>query len=285
MPEKPASVQFWLPSYPRSGSTFIRALLAAYDSDASLDINELYRFGYTEHDELIWSIVTGLPKSVRSFELEWRYREKYFEVLRTQPRLGRINPIKTHTANITLFGIPAFQFRPSDKGIFVVRHIADVALSYSQFVGVGHDEALDQLLIEDAFVGEGLHTRAEFRGSWIAHTRSWLAQEQPRFLMIRYDDIVEQTAVQLERMLAYLEIPIDQDRVARAVEATRFDRLAAQEAENGFIEYPNRNSRFFRLGKPRHWQDELSVRQAARLMDAASPVLAELGYSSIAFYV
>jgi hypothetical protein len=222
--------------------------------------------------------VTGLPAASRSFELEWQFREKYFDVLRSTPRPGRLHPIKTHTANVTMYGRPAFRFRPDDKGILIVRHPCDVVLSLAAFWGIDLDEAIDRLLLPDAWVSETPHTRPEFRGSWRVHTSSWLEFGEPRFLVVRFEDLVDEAAAQLRQMLRYLGVPIDENRIARATEATRFERLRAQEEKHGFVERLSDRQLFFRTGKSHSWRQSLTPAQSSRLIGGAKSILETLRF-------
>jgi hypothetical protein len=257
--------QIWLASYPRSGNTFLRALLAAYRQGVNFNINRLGENSAGEHNEVVWRLVTGLPADVRSFLLEWRHRRQYFDLLRTYENPHRLQTIKTHTANVAVAGIPAFHFKPDDRVIFIVRHPGDVAISLSKYAGLTIDQALANMTDHAACAPPSLQTRAEFRGSWAAHTESWLNEKSIPVLAIQYRDLVTDAASQLINALTFLDINIDMDKVAFAVNATRFNELCKQEKDLGFDENLNHAEPFFRSGQDGQWKGLLTDQQMFRL--------------------
>jgi hypothetical protein len=65
------------------------------------------------------------------------------------------------------------------------------------------------------------------------------------------------------------------------VEASRFDKLRAQETVRSFRETPSTSSSgaFFRKGKILQWLKELTPAQAYRLADNCAEVMERLGYT------
>ncbi len=267
----------WVASYPRSGNTYVRAFLASYFMDYPLNINALGQYGYGEHDERVWALATGWPNGLRSFEFDWRHRDDYFSILFTSPRRGSINPVKTHTANVQLYGYDAFHFRAHDRIIHIVRHPCDVAVSLAAYTGISIDAAIDQLTLDYACTPPDKNTRWEYRDSWVNHTISWLEESRATVLLVRFDDLCANPAEQFQRIFEFLGVDIDADRFENTLRQTTFQALRDQEMASGFDENIGLSS-FFRVGRPNQWRDILSSGQALRLTDGIDPVMQYLDF-------
>lgn len=77
---------------------------------------------------------------------------------------------------------------------------------------------------------------------------------------------------------SFLGIEVNLDRLEEAIHFSRFENLAAQEAEKGFRERPGLTQRFFRKGKVGDWQYVLSSDHAKRIIDDHGAVMRRFGY-------
>lgn len=270
----------WLASYPRSGNTYLRALLANYLSDgaAPLSLDDIVKSTLGEHVEPLWEALTGKPLAERTFSVQWRNRQAYFAELR-----ARLTPqrrmIKTHTLNGLIEGAPAFQFTASDRIIHLVRHPCDVAVSAAHFYGVTLDEQVRRMLSPGLMIDNPSQGR-EVLGSWTQHTAWWLEERRAPRLTVRYCDLVENTETALSSILRFLDIAPDPERIARAIRFASFDGLRDRERTHGFLEAPQReDARFFRVGQPFQWPKALTADQAGRLIFANRRLLDDLGFS------
>lgn len=273
----------WLVSYPRSGNTYLRALLANYVSGLPrpMSLDELSASTSGEHDEAFWREVTGKPAADRSLEEEWLARQAYFRALRARaPGPGFL--LKSHTMNGVLAGQRAYEFLPQDRIVHVLRHPCDVAMSCADFYGITLEESVSRLLTEGLFVDARPELGFEVLGSWAQHTRSWMAETSAPVHRIRYFDLVGDPAGALRGLLAFLNVPVDEARVRAAVEFSRFDSLRAQEDVGSFRERPksSHSGRFFRVGRSLQWLDALTPEQADRLVAPNRDLLDELGFTA-----
>ena len=271
------SALFFLASYPRSGNTYVRVLLANYLSGKSVPVKlaDLPWLAKGEHIEALWRNITGAAPQDRSFEQEWRGRTAYFDLLRaaspSQPLL-----VKTHTVNTVIGGEPAFPYNPQDRAIYIVRHPCDVAVSWADFYGVSLDRAVDDLLSNGRYIRGIPHHGYELTGSWGQHVMSWTndAAVSPA-LVLRYQDLCLSPSRQLERLASFLGLAVAPDRIDRAVAFSGFKRLQRDEAENGFAEAPANatSGRFFREGRAGQWSEVMSRSQIDRLYDAYAALI------------
>ncbi len=118
----------------------------------------------------------------------------------------------------------------------------------------------------------------EQRGSWSEHATSWL-QSPLRRLTLRYEDLVANPVAAFTALTDFCGLGQSTQDIARAIAATDFARLAAQEAERGFRERPAGMERFFRAGRAGQWRDALSPLQLARIEQDHGVVMRRLGYA------
>jgi hypothetical protein len=270
----------YLASYPRSGNTFTRALLANYfaDGDRPLTPREIAFFGTGEKDEKIWRLVTGLDRQERTVQIEWAARQAYLAQVRNVAGSGPVF-LKTHTVNGTVLGAPAFFFEPQDRIIYIVRDPLDVLVSAAHFFGLDIEAMAGRLLASGAFnTSDGGYF--EVTGSWTENVSGWVTETACPVLIVLYEALRLDTAAQLRRMLEFLGEAPSQDRVDKATKAAGFEGLQAAHAEHGFYQGPGRDPRhsFFRAGQAGQWRSALPESVAARMIAELGPFRQTFGY-------
>jgi hypothetical protein len=267
----------YLASYPRSGNTFVRILLANYLSgrDSPVRLADLPWLARGEHISGLWLALTGAPAAARTLEQEWRARPAYFERLRADAASDLVL-VKTHTVNGVVCGLPAFHLRDADRAVYIVRHPGDVALSWASFYGKSVEAAIDDLLSPGRYLRGLPHSGYELTGSWGQHVESWTRETEPLPLVVDYRNLCGDPAGELGRVVRFLGLPVSPERLATAAAFSGFERLQRDEAEHGFAEGPE-HGRFFRVGRPDQWREAMSRAQIARLYAAYGELIDRLG--------
>lgn len=273
----------WLASYPKSGSTWTRALLAAYLSEGEVDLNNLSG-GVRGAGLRTLSDLLGVEKTLfRPDELAALKPTAARWLAREASSWQRPVVEKIHSANVEApSGERVF---PADAGraLYIVRNPLDVAASFAPFFGVSVDAAIDRMA-DDGFVLAPIYHRfvpflPEPLLSWSSHVASWLDAPGQATYVLRYEDLHRDTSQALEGALRFLGVVPDAARVEAAVEAARFDRLREQEAAAGFNEHATMaTTPFFRRGRAGGWRDELTPEQARRVVSDHGPTMRRLGY-------
>lgn len=283
-PGKDQESLLWLASYPRSGNTFTRILLANYflgDSQA-YDINKLAGFCPPDTSTFLWeSYAQACGTLPKTKEETWAARPLLFDYLRKakDPRL--FPGIKTHTGNLEVFGNKGFDIRPNDRAIYIVRHPLDVVISLADFSGIDLDLAITELCTSGSYSEENFPGALEIRGSWSEHVESWYLNSPCPLLLLQYEALRAAPEISLRAILNFLGAPILEDRVAKAAEASHFDKVRAQEAANRFREASDKSisGTFFREGKSLQWLKALTTEQAYRVADACGEIMQRVGYA------
>jgi len=271
----------YVASYPRSGNTFLRALLANYfsDGDRPLTPREIAFFGAGEKHEPFWRQATGLDWRERSIEIEWAARRDYLAQVRAAPGAGPVF-LKTHTLNGAVFGAPAFAFEPHDRIVYVVRHPLDVLVSGAHFFEIGLEVMADRMLLSGAFNTAAAGGYFEITGSWAENIGGWVTETRCPVLIVTYEALALATGVELRRVLDFAGEAAPRDRADRAVRAAAFEVLQTGHAEQGFDQGPGRDPRhsFFRAGQPGQWRSALPPALAARMTSELGPFMRTFGY-------
>ncbi len=271
----------WIVSYPRSGNTFVRALLSSYLAEVpgGGTVAELPTRSIGEGDEPLWTELTGQTPAAREFARQWRARPAYFEAQRH--RRDGVVLVKSHTPNVMAYGTPAFDFGESDKVIHVVRNPCDVAVSTAAYRGLTLNEAIDVVLQHDTIIDARPTRGFEVIGSWGQHATSWTKGVGAPVHRVRYFELVNDTVATLKAILGFLEMPFDEARAQVAVAACSFEQMVRQERSGGFAEAEMvRSGAFFRVGRPLQFLAAMDEAQIDRVIQPLKAVIEDMGFGT-----
>lgn len=275
----------WLASYPKSGNTWARLALASLRlGGEAVDFRE---WGKTRRNDPAafqrWRFDGGLDVDSSDLTEE--------EVLAARPDAYRVlareipgSVTKVHEAFIrTPTGEPLFPPDATAGAVYLARDPRDVAVSLASHMGTSLDATISFMNDPDASLarpGRSLSRQLhQPLTTWSRHVVGWLDDAPFPVALVRYEDMLADPAGSLERLAAAFDIDTTPEAVAKAVAATRFDVLRAQEATHGFHERPpTATAPFFRKGKAGGWRTVLSVAQAARIEADHGEVMERLGY-------
>lgn len=270
----------YISSYPRSGNTFLRTLLANYLSGANrpLTPKDVAFFGAGEKQEAYWRDCTGQDWRQRTLETEWRARPAYFERVRAMPGEGPVH-LKTHTLNGLVFGEPAFAFQPGDRIVYLVRHPLDVIVSGAHFFQTDLEAMAGRLLTSGAFnTSDGGYY--EVTGSWAENVGGWTTETRCPVLLVRYDGLRAAPAAEFARILGFLGLEPEPARIERTLVHSAFEIQKAAHAEEGFDQGPGRDPRhlFYRVGEAGQWRTVLPRRLIDQVVESVGPYMDAFGF-------
>lgn len=237
----------FLVSYPRSGNTWTRFLIA----------------------NLVHS-----EKSVSFANIEKLIPDSSSQSNRALKRTPRPRIIKTHQY---------FDHR-YPRTIYIVRDPRDVALSYYNFqrkyMQIEDDYPIERY-VEDFVSGRLIS--ADW-GTWAENVASWISTRGNRedFLLLRYEDMIKSTITELARIAVFMGIDPVPDRLQRAVALSSAERMRELEKleEHRWVATRNRRKDipFVGAAKAGDWKTSLPDCCAERIESAWGDLMNTLGY-------
>lgn len=266
----------WLASYPKSGSTWLRMLLAAYETQARIDINDLPRhYTFSDVDPTVYSLMTAesigdLPSSVH-MQLRGAVLIKFGSLAPgNQPAF-----VKTHFYEGNMCGIKAIPPELTYTALYIVRDPRDIVVSFANYTDKTLDDTIDFMINEDALVGGDRGILYSGIRSWSTHVGSWKWSDLKPHI-IRYEDLCSTPNKCFEKILEHLGWEVSYPRLQAAIDTCSFEKLADQEKVAGFNE--SSGGQFFNKGKSGGWKKILSEAQSKKLEKAFSVEMVDLGY-------
>jgi hypothetical protein len=175
--------------------------------------------------------------------------------------------VKSHVANIVPLNLgPLIPPYVTERAIYVVRDPRDVFPSISKYLAVDPDVMIENFKDDTYAIGMGKTDAlvSQICG-WSTHVKSWSQEENFPVLVVRYEDMLEDGAAELTKVLKFCGVKVDADIVNKSVEACRLENLQAQEKEHGFVERRTENiERFFGDGGSR-WKNKLDTKYVAQI--------------------
>jgi Sulfotransferase domain len=234
----------FLVSYPRSGNTWVRFLLANLQYNQSV--------GFANINRLLADPAVSTS----------RFLEKL-----PRPRI-----LKSHEP----FDV---RFR---KVVYLVRDPRDVVLSEYYFnlkkMYINRSVSLDQ------FVARFIAGETSAYGSWWENVASWIAARQgnPAFLLVRYEDLLSDPIITLAKVAEFLAIQADEERMKAAVERSSAEsmRMLEQEQFDQWTGTKNtdKDIPFVREAKSGGWKQSLARHLADKIEIEWFPLMNFLGY-------
>ncbi|HVO01147.1 MAG TPA: sulfotransferase domain-containing protein [Candidatus Cybelea sp.] len=268
----------WLASFPKSGNTWMRAFLhnLLRDPRGGYDINRLGEFSFS--DSTIRWYQTYLTKPAK----DWSTKDVMETRWKVQRDLGQQSTddvfVKTHNAHVEFDGMPMIHMDLTAGAIYIVRNPLDICISLADHYACSIDQAIDIMANNSMGTPTGDQLVFEMHKSWSVHVLSWTNQPGPWLHIVRYEDMLKKPMVSFSRVAKFLGLHPPRERIERAVAASSFESLRAQEEEKGFRERSYKADKFFRVGKAGQWRDALSKAQIGRVVEGHKEQMERFGY-------
>ena len=286
----------WLASYPKSGNTWFRMLVANLSArdGKPLDINDLPERGGIASARGPFDHLTLIDSGLLTHDEIDCLRPRVYEALArgaqddeydNPQNIPPVRFVKVHDAyTLTPKGEPLLAGRRGADGvILIVRDPRDVAPSLANHNGLSIDGAIALMNNPRAvYCAKPGRLDTQLRQklpSWSGYLESWFDQSDVPLHLVRYEDMKADTVGTFRRALDFAGRPTSDEDIRRAVGYADFAELRRQEEDKGFNETPRRpGGLFFRRGEVGAWRDELAPEQARLIEAAHAPMMRRLGY-------
>ncbi len=262
----------WLASYPKSGNTWMRTLLAHYFLPPGMapDINNLRHFTTADIRQDFFDRANGAPFSSQNIDDWLRVRPKALAMIAAS-RTGT-HFVKTHCKVVNFRGQDLIPPQLTVGAIYMMRNPFDLAQSFARHQSADLDTTIDRMCNPNTMMGTQTGIR-DAMGRWDDHIYSWTEAPGLSRHIIRYEDMLNNPAKCIRGLLDFMSLKPDAPKLAKAIKATTFEALKKQEQELGFQERPEGVDAFFAKGQAGVWRDELTPQQVARMWEEFMPTL------------
>jgi aryl sulfotransferase len=270
----------WLASYPKSGNTWVRILLANYLRDRAepVDINRLDDGVIASHRAAFDEFV-GVEASDLTLAEIHRFRPPIYGRFMTEAIAPTV--LKVHDAYCGRDGRPRFDITPEMRVIYLIRNPLDVVVSLAHHSGATFDVTIQKMSegfsLARSAGGLTEQIEQELLG-WSDHVRGWVDAPDVRVHVVRYEDLHARTQDTARQVIHAAGLGLDEVQLERAVRFSSFEELRAQESAHGFRERPVTAPVFFREGGVGGWRQALSPEQVQRVTATHRDVMARFGY-------
>ncbi|WP_272005940.1 sulfotransferase domain-containing protein [Roseovarius sp. ZX-A-9] len=268
----------WLASYPKSGNTWTRIFLANYlaNTKEPMPINQVNKFGMGDAIAKTYHMVARRQIDTRDLALTLSLRDKVLRGIVANN--ADVNLVKTHNIKSVARGVDLIPTKYTRSAIYIMRDPRDMVLSAARHYGEPVDQVVSRIARSDNATQADDKTVAVFQGSWSEHVKSWTSYAPYPVLTLRYEDMLANPHEEFAKTLTHLGVPVDPERLDRAVRHASFDEVSKQEAEAGFVEKPAGAEKFFASGRSGQWKTDLDPALADQICKDHAKTMKKFGY-------
>ncbi len=166
---------------------------------------------------------------------------------------------------------PSYDLYP--KLIYLFRDGRDALVSYYQYVAgkKGFDGTFRD------FVFSSFAKKFSFWREHVEGALDFATKHPDRILMLQYEKMLEDSRTGAASISKFLGLNCGNEAIAKAVEATSFDRLKTMEQNVG-SENLAKPVTFFRTGRSGHWRDHFDADLNRKYCEENGATLLRLGY-------
>ena len=275
----------WIASYPKSGNTWIRSIVASlmYSDSGIFDFNILRQVKQFPSKEY-FNGLTNDYENIHELKKHWITAQEKINLN------DDITFLKTHHLNCKI-GNHKFTNQENTAGtIYVVRDPRNIITSLANFLSIKSTDSKNLLfdqsqLMGDKKLGWGENIRSLI-GTWSENYKSWTVAND-NLLLIKYENLIESPLTEIRRIITFIKrfkkIEISDEKINSVLKSTSFNNLKKLEEDGGFIENSvNKDTRekvkFFNLGKDNSWEKLLDGKIVKEIEERLFNEMSELGY-------
>ena len=274
----------WIASYPKSGNTLLRSLLASYffSNDGNFEFNDL------NHIKQFPAI-----ENFRKMGIDLSNESEVFQnFIEAQKLINKENKkikfIKTHSSLCKINNCNFTDLKNTLGAIYIVRDPRNVVTSFAHHYNLNIEQATDTLIDKFRWLVKTEKMYKTFLGSWNVNYNSW-KQLNKRFMQVKYEDLVNKKKTTLIKIFKFIqtlnneELKIDTVKLNKVIKSTEFHKMKTLEQKSFFTESivdsdTGKRKIFFNLGPQNDWKKILDEKNRRKIETSFKKEMFELGY-------
>ena len=276
----------WLASYPKSGNTWVRSMIAAliHSNDGVFNFELLKNIQQFPEKKFFKDIINDFS----NFD---EIKQNWIEAQERINLNNKINLFKTHQGKYTV-GEHNFTNNDNTLGvIYVVRDPRNLVRSISNHFTLDLEKSYN-FLTSPEIIGNGKSWSERqdgmynLLGSWNDHYRSW-TRVKNNLLLVKYENLILDPKNELLKIIKFLKqfinFETNENKNNKILETTSFENLKSMENKGLFKENVlNKETKskvdFFHLGPENNWQNLLDKKMAEDIEKKFKNEMKELEY-------
>ena len=236
----------WLTSFPKSGNTFLRAMLSAYFHTPDGIYQENTVLKISQFPEINLFKKYGFDTS-SDLDLV----KNYINVQKKMNSISgnKIRFLKTHSSFLDINGYNFTDLKNTLGVIYIVRDPRTVVKSYANHFQVTLEEATNRIsefvtLTDETQLNDNKQKRIiSHVGSWSKNYHSWkILKNFNKYLLIKYEDLTNDTENVFVKVLSFIfklsnsTLVLDKTKFKNTIKSTSFSVMQRMEKDKGFAE-------------------------------------------------
>ena len=276
----------WLASYPKSGNTWVRSIIAAL----------MHTDDGVFHFDLLDQIKQFPSKNYfKNFTNDFaniHEIKKYWESAQDLINLDdKVKFFKTHHINCKIDQYNFTNKKNTLATIYIIRDPRNLVNSISNHYSKSIEDSKKFLLTPKFITGFKKDGDLEenslktLLGTWSEHYNFWKNNNE-NFLLIKYEDLINNTNSELNKIILFIKkfTPIQTNEIKNKniIRTTSFNYLKNLEEKGSFNENAyesiDKKKKFFNLGPENNWESILDKKIKNEIEYKFSAEMKELGY-------
>jgi len=272
----------WCASYPKSGNTWIRAIIASlvYSEDGLFNFDMLKKINLFPK-RYYFKEFTNDYSNLKRISQHWINAQQNINAEE------KLKIFKTHNGNYNFFGNDFTNKNNTAGVIYVVRDPRNIITSVANHYQLNLEKSLDFLLDEKRFLfntnnpnDSSEENIITLLGSWKSHYNSWKISSNS--IIIKYEDLLINTKSEINKLSTFLKkftkFNVSDQKIQNILKTTSFEKLKKMEEKEGFEEASNSTINFFNLGPNNDWKNVLGKNLIDSIEKNFNKEMKELGY-------
>ena len=273
----------WIASYPKSGNTLCRSMIASYffSNDGIFNFDLIKNIKQFPETELFKTSGVNIKN-------EREVIKNYIKVQKKINQKNKIQFLKTHSYLFNIQNNPFTNLDYSLGVIYIIRDPRNVVISSANHNSMTHDQAAKHMI--ESRVLRKKDEVIVYPGSWASNYNSWKSfKSVNKYLLIKYENLINDREKYFFEILKFIhdlkkiDFSLDKNKFKNSIDTTSFNRMQKMEEKYGFEEsmidkISGKKRKFFNLGAQTDWNKLLSVKLCKDIEDKFEKEMNELNY-------